>query len=196
MLHSAFSIMLQQILLIRVRLVAEVATTRDSRVSCDMCRFSSDNFWRVGRYRLATNNRWGDESVGADWDISGCHSEAVDVVSNVICALYDAIPIHVGISATGHAVQGLGFDFGRRTSGVAVTVLAESVLCVVLMTGGCDYGARRRRYLHTQQRNLRESRFWDEALCGSRKNKRFGGNCHLHLQDKTIRELRNASAVG
>jgi hypothetical protein len=43
--------MLQQTLLIRVCLVAEVVTMFDSRTSCD-------NLWRVGHYSVAAANRW------------------------------------------------------------------------------------------------------------------------------------------
>jgi hypothetical protein len=37
--------------------------------------------------------------------------------------------------------------------------------------------------------------FWDVTLCGSCKNWRFGGTCHLHLQGKEIPERRKALAV-
>jgi hypothetical protein len=169
-----------------------VVTMFDSRTSCD-------NLWRVGHYSVAAANRWWDENVvrqgriRADWNVSGGHSEATDVISHVTCALYDAISIQVGIAATGHSVQGLGFDFGRRTSGVPVTVLAEGILSVVLVAGGCDYRARGRHCLHIQQRNLtvrqRETKnavFWDVAPCEFYTNRRFGGTYCFHLQGRKI----------
>jgi hypothetical protein len=93
-----------------------------------------------------------------DWDVCGSHSEATDVVSYITGALHDAVPIDVGVLAAGYTVQGLGFDLGRGAPGISVTVLAQVILYMVLVTGGRrQSGIWHCRYLlHIQHRGLRE----------------------------------------
>jgi Ethanolamine utilization protein EutJ (predicted chaperonin) len=72
--------------------------------------------------------------------------------------LNDAVCIHVGVFAAGYTIQGLGFDLGRGTPGISVTVLAQVILNVILVTGGRYYSSIwQGRYLpHVQYSGLRE----------------------------------------
>jgi len=92
-----------------------------------------------------------------DWDVRRSHSEAIDVISYVTSGLNDAISIHVGVFAAGYTVQGLGFDLGRGTPGISVTVLAQVILYVVLVTGGRYYNRiwHCRYLLHVQHSSYR-----------------------------------------
>jgi hypothetical protein len=115
--------------------VNEETTIALWHVSCNVSGFGRNDCRGVSDKLVVTNQEGHKNIVHSwrsqlDWDVT----------------------IHAGVFAAVYTVRGLGFDLGRRTPRISVTVLAQAILYVVLVTGGrCYNGMWPSKYLlHAQ----------------------------------------------
>lgn len=158
-IQSAILSSLKQTLLFRICSINIVITIFDSCVSCEVGGSGSYNLRCVSDNLVVKSHGWHnniahDSRLRTDRDISCGYSETIDVISYITCALHNAISVYVGISTACHTVKSLGFDLGRGSSGVSVAILAQGVLCVVLVTGGRVCSGWGNYSSHIHYRNL------------------------------------------
>ena len=104
-------------------------------VSCNVSGFGRNNCRGFSDKLVVTNQ--------------GGHSNTVHCCRSRL----DWVTIHAGVFAAGYTFRGLGFDLGRRTPRISVTVFALVILYVVLVkTVMWPW----KYFLHVQFKGLRE----------------------------------------
>jgi len=72
----------------------------------------------------------------SDREVGALDTESVDVISNVVDSLDQAVGINILVGAGGHSVGVAGLSPGRWTSGMAERELTKLILSVELVGGG------------------------------------------------------------
>jgi len=78
----------------------------------------------------------GKVSSASNGEVGALDTESVDVISNVVDSLDQAVGINILVGAGGHSVGVAGLSPGRWTSGMAERELTKLILSVELVGGG------------------------------------------------------------
>jgi len=89
-----------------------------------------------GRRLDSIEDRGGKVSSASNGEVGALDTESVDVISNVVDSLDQAVGINILVGAGGHSVGVAGLSPGRWTAGMTERELTKLILSVELVGGG------------------------------------------------------------